>query len=165
MNRRTFTFASLATFAAAAASTAQASDPDANRPTTLEGRWTGKVKEGVFTLILAVHNCGTTDLSVLLARGSQPGADVTASLATEGPPIALAEVARQVDVRELVSRMGPMPRYAVLAAAQDVEIGAYAFTLPSGADHEPITATATVYVDSDSVVLTHRFDPADVPRG
>lgn len=164
MNRRTFTFASLATFAAAAAPVAQAAEP-ANRPTTLEGRWTGAIKDGVFTLILAVHNCGTEALSVLIARGSQPGADVTASLSAEHDPIVLAAVARELDVRELVSRMGPMPKYEAIAAGQDVVIGTYAFTLPSGAEREPITATANVYAGMETIVLVHRFDPADVPRG
>lgn len=162
MNRRTFTFASLASFA----TVAQAAEPDANRSKiALEGRWTGAIHAGVLTLTLAVHNAGTEPIQALVAVGTRPAPVVCASLVVGHDEVALAAAPREMDVRELMSRMGPMPSYAMVAPDSDVVIGTFAFTLPTGSGAEVIRVTATVETASGAVVLAHQFDPADVPRG
>lgn len=161
MNRRTFTFAALAL-----AGTASASEPQGAQgvaPTApVEGRWSVKAVPGELTVTLGVVNTGRKAVDVLAQRGSRPGAYVQAYVKVEGEEIALAEILDAAGRREMMSRMGPVPKYEPIAAGGSRPFGPYRFTLPEGAEKETFRLAAQVYVDRDRVDLEHSTGPASV---
>jgi hypothetical protein len=157
MNRRAFTFASLASFGLA--SVALAGDP-----TPLEGRWAATVRGGVLDITLTVHNRGSAPRSVVARLGSRPGAELSASSVAGRDARMLTQVPREPDADEPMTRAGPTPHYELVAADGDLLLGTYSFTLSTTSRKARIVVTATVETEDGPVVLEHAFDLMDLPR-
>jgi hypothetical protein len=151
LSRRAFTFASLAaTFGAklAHAEAPQAQAPNAPPPTIPEvdepvaaepaqsqfaaSATLVPVGRGQVELSLQIKNKGGKT-SVLVARGSRPAADPVVVVNVNGAPVELTRVQTEVDRREFMSRMGPVPRFADVKANETFALGPWRFALPEGA--------------------------------
>lgn len=163
MNRRAFTFASLALAGTAAAGELDSIGGQAATPVKarVAAAWTVSAKGGELVVKLALTNVSSEALDVLVARGSRPGPHLEAALQVDGEDIALARI-DEGDRRELMSRMGPMPRWEPVAAGGRVEIGPYKFTLPKGATGENVRLTAYVEAGGESVTFEYAGRPAQV---
>ena len=150
--RRTFTFASLAV-AAGAASTAHAGELGAETG-KLAGRWTVERRTGELVVTLAVVNVSGAPVSILIARGSRPGAHVSAVIAAEGEEIALAEIRDELGRRETMSRMAPLPQYRDLVAGATHLYRPSRFTLPEGAEREVVRCAAEVWTSDGPIRLS-----------
>ena len=146
-DRRTFTFASLGLALATAARAQAPNEPPAAAgpsPTPVAARWAlaRSGRDVVATLTLA--NTGAEPIEVLSAIGSRPGPSVVAYLEIDGDDLELPQVTAPPDRRELISRMGPRPQWAPIAAGEQLAIPAYTFSLPRGAATGALTLVATV---------------------
>jgi hypothetical protein len=131
LDRRRFTFGALLV-AAAGPAVARAEEPVAPR---LGARWEAGQRRDVLEVKLTLQNLGPDALPYVAKYGSRLGPWLQARRvgAPEGEELAAITV---VDRRELVSRMGPRPEWATLAAAgsagDTVEVGVYRFAAPEG---------------------------------
>lgn len=143
LSRRSFSFASLAALLGGRA--AQAAEPSAQQQAPIPEladpvappaapKVTATLKregdEVVLTLTVR-HEGGGEELAVMVAQGSRPPGNPVVLLTDA--EAGLARVYGEVDRRELMSRMGPLPRWANVVAGGSVEIGPYRFALPKGA--------------------------------
>jgi hypothetical protein len=165
LDRRRFTFGSLVALVSgtAAASTDASQAPPEVEPEVpappgpvLASSWAVERDKGSRQILatLTVRNDGPEPVELMVARGRNPGARVTAEVDGEPLPPVFA-----VDRRELMSRVGPLPRYQVLAVGEAVEIGPYRFELPPGV--EAVTMQAEVVHTTGVVFLA----PVAVPLG
>ena len=143
MTRRTFSFASLVF---------------ASSPAFADGRPAGAAggvrlasavdvtpKGDVLHVRLAILNTSDAPLDVMVELGSRPGPGLRVSVVGEGEDIELAEVTK-VERREIMSRMGPRPRYEALAIGGRLDVGRWTYGLPQGADREAFRVVAQVTV-------------------
>jgi hypothetical protein len=86
------------------------------------------VKDGVLIAKLSLTNTSNSPVDLIVARRNGPGAYVTAE-AGETRLEAILDRGQQAD---LVSRMGPMPKYGVILANQQLDAGTFRFRLPAG---------------------------------
>jgi hypothetical protein len=174
MTRRTFTFASLALAGianvAVAGEAAQTQQPAASEPTKrpLSGRWsvhtaTSEGATAVDQLVvgLKVVNDSADPIDVMVAIGSRPGADMTARITVGAEDVALAAIASELSRADMMSRMGPRPRYEAIATGAHADLGEYRFSLPAGAENDAVQLTAQVSGDDGK---TYDFAYA-VPAG
>lgn len=111
-------------------------------------RWALSVREGVLTAKLTLVNAGTAPVDVLVQRGSSPGPNVRATLAD----VSLERVLSDRQEREMMSRMGPMPTYAAIAAGAEREVGTYTFTLPADYQGKRVRLEARVWGEDGATV-------------
>lgn len=150
LSRRSFSFASLAALlgvsraAAAAVPEAQAAaDPGQAPPipevaaaagpsATVTPRLARSGKQLALTIV--VRNDGPGALLVQTKLGSRPAGDHALFVQVDGGEIALERQLGEVDRREMMSRMGPMPTVVNLASGQSLEVGPVLFALPARGD-------------------------------
>jgi hypothetical protein len=146
MSARSLTFASLLLAAAPPAlaeTPAQVAAPAPGQPADsvpLSPRWSTSVKGTVLVARLTLVNTGDAPVDLLVRRGSSPGPSVIALV--DGTQ--LVPVLDPSQEREVISRMGPMPVYAPVAGAGEVEVGTFRFTLPKEAAGKAIRFETTV---------------------
>ncbi|MEQ1505487.1 MAG: hypothetical protein ABMB14_24860 [Myxococcota bacterium] len=156
LDRRRFTFGSLlalvAPSAAAAIPELQAPQPPPQlvpqagpapvglRPVVAVERAPGRLY-----VDLALINEGSAPIDVLIALGARPGAAMNVVVVDGAGQFVALE--RDIDRRELVSRMGPMPQWAPIAAHHRAELGRYAFLLAGSA---PVAVRIDVRVETGS---------------
>lgn len=132
LDRRQFTFAALVTLisSSAAAETIPEVQPQLpSSPATLVPVYRAKRKGNEVQIDVSIRNAGTDAVDLLVAYGSQPAPRLTATLADGAVLEQLVEVGR----RDLMSRIGPAPRYAPVAAGESVTVATYRFAY-SGSD-------------------------------
>lgn len=128
----------------------------------LGGKWSVHAADGVLTVGLTLVNHGPEPIDVLVAQGSRQGPALQAFVAVGGEEVALVEVMPDLSREDLVSRMGPMPRFVPLVTGAETEIAPYKFTLPAGAEHDGFRLSATVDTsDNASIVLGYVVAPGD----
>ncbi len=166
LSRRSFSFASLAalfgTSTARAAPQAQqqaAGIPELDGPPPSPAPATkvtpSLVREGgELVVTVAVHNEGAEPTSVLVAFGARPAEAPVVTLVMGGSPIELAPVLGEVDRREMMSRMGPVPRWAEVVAGASVTLGPYRYALPKGAE-PPVAVRGTLHTAGGAVPYAH----------
>jgi hypothetical protein len=147
MDRRTFTFATLLGLGTAGAAHAGGM-PQAAAPAGLRATWSVARKGSRVLATLTLHNEGAEAIDVAVTRGSQPGPWVTARAADEELPRILTDLER----RDMMSRMGPLPQYEPVLAGKSQEIGTYTFQL-SDPDTEEVTLELMVSAGEDVVDL------------
>lgn len=146
MNRRTFTFASLALAVTARASDSPSQNAVGTAPAEPAFRaiWRHAFVEGALVIGLKATNQSKEQQSVYVARGSQPITAVQAFVA--GPDeIELARIQPEVTRGEIMTRMGPVQRWEDVAVGGEVDLGEFKFTLPQGAEREAFRVTASMY--------------------
>ena len=144
MTVRTLTFASLL-LGAVQPMVARAEEPTYQQgpvvqPLTLAAKWALSVKNGVLIADLTLVNTGTSAVDVLIKSGHSPGPAVSATL-TE---LALEPVLDRAQEQDMMSRMGPMPTFGVIAAGRELKAGTYKFTLPKGYEGQTVRISAYV---------------------
>ena len=150
MTRRTFSFASLVF----ASTPAFADGKPADTPSGVRLASAADVtpKGDVLHVRLSVINTSEVPLDVMVELGSRPGPDLRVFLAGEAGDIELAEITK-VERREVMSRMGPRPRYEALAIGGRLEVGRWTYGLPQGADREAFRVVARVTVSQADVPI------------
>jgi hypothetical protein len=158
LSRRQFSFASIAAMFGTAAHAAGPSDnravgqaptiPELDAPTNIvvPGYESDGGSPVVITPVLVrsgqaleltvtVRNLAAKrgQVSILTHMGSNPVGAPRLVAMVGGVTQELQQAPAQVDRRQLMSRMGPVPRYRALAAGEAVELGPYRFDLPKGA--------------------------------
>lgn len=157
-NRRTFTFASLGLAVSTAARGAipelepQLQQAPAPAP-SLSASWSLSKDKDELVAKLTLANLSRDPVDVLAARGSSPAPDVTAFLEVDGEDIELSRAFTDVDRRDLMSRMGPRPRWEPVASNGKVQIGEYRFSLPPDVGPETVRLVAQVQLDSGPIEL------------
>ena len=134
--RRNFTFGSLV-LAMAGPTAARAGGPARTAP-PLEIGATGRREGDQLIVELTVTNPTADPIEILAGRGSGPGPWVGASIVIDDQPFELAAVF-DGDRRDLISRIGPIPRWAPLAAGATESFGPYRFQWPHGVPDRAIT--------------------------
>ena len=119
-------------------------------PAQLAPRWTVEVKGDRVLVSLHVRNTDDGAIDVLVARGNLPGA--TASARVLGDVYLEPVLSREARLSTM-SRMGPMPRYAVAGAGEEVQVGAWEFSRDKSLATEDISIAATVWAGEDRVVF------------
>ncbi len=156
MNVRALTFASLL-FAAAHPALAESPAPTQSAqatiaeaaPATLGAKWNLSVKGGVLTAELVLVNTSGVGVDVLMKRGSSPATRVTGTL--DGSE--LTAIYEPTPEREMMSRMGPMPVYEVVAANGEAKAGSFRFKLPSNYSGKSVHLEASVRTDSGETIV------------
>ncbi len=157
MSARSLSFASLLLAAVAPAFAGEppnaqvvtAAEPAAAAP-TLAGRWSHTIKGGELFVELKLVNTGPEAIDVLVSRGKMPGTDLQAAI--DG--VALTRVFSDEEMSGQMSRMGPMPRFAPVAAKREILAGTYRFQLPQGYAGQAIRLEATANSLGDSVSIS-----------
>jgi hypothetical protein len=154
MSARSLSFASLLLAAAppvlaAEPTNAVVTASDSAAAPAVTGKWSQSVKDGELVLKLTLANTGHEAVDVMVARGKMPGTDVQASI--DG--VALARVFSDEEMSGQMSRMGPMPRFAPVAANKQLDAGTFRFTLPEGYHGEAVHVEARVRTESGEVPL------------
>ena len=121
MNRRNFTFSSLALALAPLAHGADA-------PSPLTPRWTHAVRNRVLDVGLEVLNPGDAPVMVLMGRRSHLGAYVRATPIGDDRP--LESIESDIRRSEMMSRTGPVGSYEPVAPAGILGLGRFLFALP-----------------------------------
>lgn len=122
------------------------------------GTWSYEVVGKQLIVKLAVTNDDAESMNVLVARGSRPGAYVKAAVG--GADLQVSVDDSPEARKEMMSRRGPMPRYAVLAANASSEEMIYKFDLPEGYAGQAIDVTAEVYHRGGQLTLTQTLTAA-----
>jgi hypothetical protein len=143
VTRRTFSFASLVFASTPAFADSHTAGPSVG--VRLASSVDVTPRGDVLHIRLAILNTSDVPLDVMVELGSRPGPDLRVFLAGEGEDIELAEVTK-VERREILSRMGPRPRYEALAIGGRLEVGRWTYGLPQGADREAFRVVAHVTV-------------------
>lgn len=132
--RRDFTFGSLV-LALTGSATARAGGlaPASAKPAA-RLRWShrARLQKGVLTVHASVVNTSTEPLEVVVARGPLPGAHLAAVLTIDEDRTELAPILKGDRRKVFMSRMGPIPEWAPLAAKDRLELGPYEFAWPQG---------------------------------
>lgn len=162
MHARPVSFASLLLAAASPAfaeSPPQTPAQTANRaPESLavDGRWTTEVKDGKLVATLTVVNTGNDAIELLSKRGRSPGAGVQAMLGEQS----LAPILGPDQMRDMMSRRGPMPTFTKIAPKKELLVGTYEFQLPEGYAGQPIELVAYVEAMGQSATLKTTYASA-----
>jgi hypothetical protein len=155
MDRRTFTFATLLGIGTAATAHAGAR-PQAASSAELRATWAVKRKGSQLLASLTLHNDGTEPVDVAVTRGSQPGAWVVARVDGEEVTRVLTDLER----RDVMTRIGPMPKYEPVLAGRSREIGTYTYQL-SDPDSAEVELEVIVDTGMDVVNLPTQRIPID----
>jgi len=171
MTLRTLGFAGLLL----ASTSALASPPEPGAPTVaaqanrakasnVVGDWTVTTVDGQVQVRLSLKNQGAraaTVMTTLGRTGLPPRAHgvvrvngVVTDLVSQ-----LSDDDTQRQMMAMSSRVGPMNRFAPLAAHDTVDLGTTTFALPEGADPGSLQVEVTVNVDGEDVVLTRHAAP------
>lgn len=114
----------------------------------LAPRWSVEVDGDRVLVSLHVRNLDESAVDVLVARGTLPGASMAARV---GIDAYLEQVMSREARVQTFSRMGPMPRYAVAAAGDELLVGTWEFARTKEQRAEPITLQASVWAGQDRV--------------
>jgi hypothetical protein len=125
LNRRNFTFSSLALALAPLAHGADISG-------TLRPRWTRSVQAGILEVRLKVVNTGQTPVSVLMIgyEGSRLGADVRAKPIGASTGVAAEPIRSEEQRRTFMLRVGPPTSFEAVPPGRELELGLFHFQLP-----------------------------------
>jgi hypothetical protein len=146
LDRRSFTFGALLGLVSQSAAAASGpAIPEIAEPTGVSGRWLRphyrvRRKGDELLVDLTLENTGPEAVDVLVEIGSRPGARVDVML-EDG--VRLHEIVR-VDRRAMISRVGPMPRYAPIAAGRTLAAGTFRFEWTADLTDVPIDLVAKV---------------------
>jgi hypothetical protein len=116
----------------------------------LAPRWSVEVDGDRVLVSLHVRNLDDAAVDVLVARGTLPGANVSARV---GVDTYLEPVLSRQERVQTFSRMGPMPRYAVAGAGEELLVGTWEFARTKEQHAEPITLEASVWAGADRVTF------------
>lgn len=158
IGRRRFTFgALLAVGTASSAARASVGESGPSPDALLAAEYRVSQRRGVLEVELALTNVssGTIELQTLL--GSRPGPRLEAHVVGTPDGERLPEIVK-FDRRELISRMGPAPTYAAVAAGHTVRIGTYQFEI-GRAPVEAVELFLTAYTDRDIVEMPRQVVP------
>ncbi len=161
MTLSSLTFASLLL---AAMNPAVAATPDtyttenaaaASPAPSLAEKWKLSVQDGVLVATLTLVNTGSKSATIAEAYGHNPGTYVSASI--DGS--ALDAVLTRPQELDMMSRMGPMPKFGTIAAGKEYVAGTYKFTLPAGYKGKTVHLEATT-TNGDGTELTKSVEMA-----
>ncbi len=182
--RRSFTLGSLV-LALTGAQTARAREPQQLKPQQLkpqrrqpqpiqlqEGSQPPELKialdarhKGSHLVVeLGVENLGPAPVELVVRWGSRPGVTLAAQIEVAGEPLELAAVL-EGDRREFISRLGPIPEWAPLAAGKSLKMGPYRFSWPDGVPVGEVRFTGHVSCESGEVTFERRIVLDDRPGG
>lgn len=153
MNPRALTFASLLLAYAGPAAAVEAiveppPSPEAPVPAgDLRAAWRIEVRNGELVVHLSVTNTGSDARDVVVAYGRGPGAWLQAVVGDEELEQVLPRAARA----DLMSRMGPAPSWAPVAAGATLDLGVYRFTLPKRLRGGQVALTGSFSTPEDAV--------------
>ncbi len=116
----------------------------------LAPRWSVEVDGDRVLVSLHVRNLDDAAVDVMVARGTLPGANVSARV---GVDTFLEPVLSREARVQTFSRMGPMPRYAVAGAGEELLVGTWEFARTKEQRAEPITLEASVWAGLDRVTF------------
>ncbi len=179
MNRRLFTFSSLALAVTAQARTTL---PRTLDPDLLQAHWTQAVADGELLLSIRLSIRSRDELSVMVSSGRRPTTRIRAfmtgagELELEAVPVEFQDymtstgetrvrtVPVDPSVPDVITRIGPIPRYLALTAASPIELGEFRFKLPPGASAtDSFRAEARVGTDRGHAVLSYASTPEARP--
>ncbi|MEZ4241125.1 MAG: hypothetical protein R3F59_34190 [Myxococcota bacterium] len=146
LDRRSFTFGSLL----ALGGTAAAAEPpipelqQAPPAARLRATWALAERGERLLATLTLHNDGREPIDVMVARGSLPGPFVQATVDGEPLTMDLSKAKR----RDLMSRVGPVPRFEAIAAGGEAKVG-FAFALAAPLDGRPVDLLLMVSYGED----------------
>ncbi len=116
----------------------QAKTTDSTAPeapaTQVSARWSHEIKGNELLVKLTLVNTNSEPVDVVVTRGKQPGPWVQASV--DG--MSLERILTKAEMSGEMSRMGPMPQWAPVAAGKEILAGTYRFALPEGYAGGPI---------------------------
>lgn len=150
MDRRTFTFATLLGLGAAAPAAAGGLPQAVDAP-PLRASWSLERKGSQLLATLTLHNEGAAPVDVAVSRGRLPGPWVRARVGEEE----LAPVHTELEMRDLMSRIGPMPKFEAVLAGRAKEVGTYVFQL-SDPDTAEVALEAMVSTQDGVVEILQR---------
>jgi hypothetical protein len=158
LDRRRFTFATLVALVSAPAA-AHDEIPELQQPVgpspersllpVFQLRRNGSELE----IDLVLRNTGTAPVDVLVGVGSRPGASLVVATEDGEPLDEIVEVGR----RDVMSRLGPVPRYAPLAAGGSIPLGTYRFRYPASRPDVSVDVTASVLLGTPVVLPVQRL--------
>lgn len=114
-------------------------DPAPAAAAALTPRWTVEREKGGIKATLALRNDSDEAIDLLVAVGRRPGPAVSAFV--DGASL---EAIATVDRRDMMSRVGPMPRFALVAARAWQDVGTYRFAAAADAREVELRAWVTV---------------------
>ena len=119
--------------------TQAAAVPDAAQA-TLTARWETEINGKELLVKLTLLNTGSEATDIVISRGKQPGPWLQAAISGS----TLDRNLTKSEMQGEMSRMGPMPTFAPVAAGTEIFAGTYRFALPAGYAGEPISLEASV---------------------
>lgn len=157
LDRRQFTFAGLV---ALVSGTAAASDglpiPELGAPgptptsgATLVPVYAPKRKGNELQIDLVLRNTGTAPIDFLVRIGSRPGPALTVTLADGTALEEIVELGR----RDMMSRIGPLPQFAPLAAGESIPAGTFRFRWLASRPDAPFDVAAEISTSETVLAL------------
>ncbi len=153
--RRSFTFGSLVlaltgpSAARASAGAGAAAGAETKLP-SLKIDLSARRRGGLLIVDLTVENQEHAPVEIVTQLGSRPGAWLTAAISLSGERLELAPVL-EGDRREMLSRVGPIPQWAPLAAGKRLRMGPYKFAWPKGVPDHAVALHGSVSVERGQV--------------
>lgn len=130
---------------------ATAAHQDAEAP-PLVARWLVEARGGELHVRLVMENAGEDAVSMVVAHGALAGA----SLYADG----LDPILTHAQEEASMSRMGPMPVWAMVAAGGDHEVGRWRFRWPKDARGRPVSLEARVWTSAGPVDVVWKGAPS-----
>lgn len=167
-SRRAFTFGSMV-LALTGARAAQAGIPELDVPVEPNSRRKSRSPEpqpsldiafatsrarGLLEVVVTVTNRSADPVEFVAARGSRPGPWLTAVVTVDEARFELP-VVFEADRRQFFSRVGPAPRWEMLAAGSSATLDPYRFEWPKGLAEGSVALTVEVEVMGQSVPVRH----------
>ncbi|MCB9685100.1 MAG: hypothetical protein H6738_07245 [Alphaproteobacteria bacterium] len=126
-------------------------DPSA-APRAFEVKVQSSVERGVIEVSLHLTNVSDERIDVMSKVGSRSAGDVRILAEVDGQSVYLQHVLSDVDRREMMSRMGPLPRFEAVKPKASLVMGPYRFTVPQGA-RPPFTLDVSIVTSADEVTV------------
>ncbi len=159
MDRRTFTFASLAVAVTPAAHGSQ------GEPTTAHlftAKWNYSFQDGVLIIGLKATNRTRATITTQVYPADEVGRLMQVT-AVGPPPLKLvSQEAEKWEKRQLM-RVLPRPRYDDVRARHEVDFGLFHFPVPSGMAHSAFEVVAVVLTKKNGAVRFELAIPASRP--
>ena len=154
LDRRQFTFAGLVALVSGSAAASDVQSIPEVGATSGPGAaaaivpvYAPKRKGDELQIDLVLRNIGRAPVDVLLAIGSRPGPQLTVTLADGSVLEEIVEVGR----RDMMSRIGPLPQFAPIAAGESTPAGTFRYRFPSSRPDAGFDVVAEVST-SDTVL-------------
>ncbi|MCA9490815.1 MAG: hypothetical protein KC621_12890 [Myxococcales bacterium] len=168
LSRRSFTFASLVAAMSPRVARAgkrshdaipeveeaqqQAAAPSDVGERAFEVKVQSSFAEGVIEVSLHLTNVSDERIDVMSKVGSRSAGDVRILAEIDGQSTYLNHVLSQVDRREMMSRMGPLPRFEAVKPKATLVMGPYRFSVPPEA-RRPFTLDVSVVTSGEEVTV------------